>query len=199
VPTSITLKILHDVVQAAMGWFEQHLWEFRMGSRRFDLPMDEDWGTEPRMEAAKVRLREVLTPRRTVISYVYDFGDEWEHRLILTNIRQGEPGIGYPQYVAGECKAAPEDCGGIPGFYDKLDAGRRATPSSHHGGGGLDRRRTTRTRSTNSRSGSPSAGSQIAGMPPKPGSKSPPPDHRISVVGSWLPSLRVARIAGVAP
>lgn len=120
VPTSITLKVLHEVVQAAMGWFDQHLWEFRIGKRRFGLPIDEDWGTEPRIEAAKVRLREVLTPRRTVLSYVYDFGDEWEHRLILTNIRQGEPGIGYPRYVAGERNAPPEDCGGIPGFYDKL-------------------------------------------------------------------------------
>ncbi|WP_376094045.1 plasmid pRiA4b ORF-3 family protein [Roseomonas sp. CCTCC AB2023176] len=120
VPTSITLKVLHEVVQAAMGWFDQHLWEFRIGQQRFGLPMDEDWGTEPRIEAAKVRLREVLTPRRTVITYLYDFGDDWEHRLILTNIRQGEPGIGYPHYVAGEGNAPPEDCGGIPGFYDKL-------------------------------------------------------------------------------
>jgi hypothetical protein len=121
VPTSITLKVLHEVVQAGMGWFDQHLWEFRLGKQRFGLPMDEDWGTEPRIEAAKVRLRKVLTPRRTVITYVYDFGDEWEHRLTLTNIRQGEPGIGYPRYVAGERNAPPEDCGGIPGFYDKLD------------------------------------------------------------------------------
>lgn len=131
VPTSITLKVLHDVVQAAMGWFDQHLWEFRLGKRRFGLPMDEDWGTEPRMHAAKVRLREVLTPHRTVMTYVYDFGDEWEHRLTLTNIRQGEPGIGYPRYVAGEHNAPPEDCGGIPGFYDKLDIAADPSHADH--------------------------------------------------------------------
>ena len=90
-------------------------------ARRFGLPMDEDWGTEPRTEAAKVRLREVLDPRRTVIAYVYDFGDDWEHRLILANTRQGEPGTAYPRYVAGEGNAPPEDCGGIPGFYEKLE------------------------------------------------------------------------------
>ena len=132
VPTSITLKILHDVVQAAMGWFDQHLWEFRIGQRWFGLPMDEDWGTEPRTEAAKVHLRELLTPRRTVITYVYDFGDEWEHRLILTNIRPSEPGIGYPRYVAGEGNAPPEDSGGIPGFYEKLDiAANPSHPECH--------------------------------------------------------------------
>jgi hypothetical protein len=121
VPTSITLKVLHDVIQAAMGWLDYHLWEFTVGQRRFGLPMDEDWGTEPRIDVAKVRLREVLTPRKTTISYVYDFGDDWEHRLILTNIRQEEPGVGYPRYIAGEGNAPPEDCGGIPGFYEKLD------------------------------------------------------------------------------
>ncbi len=120
VPTSITLKVLHGVVQAAMGWFDQHLWEFRIGKRSFGLPIDDDWGTERCTGAAKVRLREVLNPRRTVITYVYDFGDDWEHKLILTDIRQGEPGIGYPRYVAGEGNAPPEDCGGIPGFYEKL-------------------------------------------------------------------------------
>jgi hypothetical protein len=120
VPTSITLKVLHDIVQAAMGWFDQHLWEFRLGERRFGLPLDEDWGTEPRTEAAKVRLRQVLTQPRTEMIYLYDFGDDWEHRLILTNIRQGEPGTNYPRYIAGEGNAPPEDCGGIPGFHEML-------------------------------------------------------------------------------
>lgn len=120
VPTSVTLKGLHDIVQAAMGWWDYHLWEFTIGQRRYGLPMDEDWGTAPRTDAAKVRLREVLTPRKTTITYHYDFGDDWEHRLVLTGIRQGEPGIGYPRYVGGEGNAPPEDCGGIHGFYDKL-------------------------------------------------------------------------------
>lgn len=120
VPTSVTLKGLHDIVQAAMGWWDCHLWEFTIGQRRFGLPMDEDWGTEPRTDAAKVRLREVLTPRKTTIDYHYDFGDDWEHRLVLTGIRQGEPSIGYPRYVGGEANAPPEDCGGIHGFYDML-------------------------------------------------------------------------------
>jgi hypothetical protein len=102
VPTSISLKTLHDIIQAAMGWLDYHLWEFTIGERRYGLPMDEDWGTEPRIEASKVRLRKVLTAGQTVMTYVYDFGDDWIHRLILTNVRPGEAGIGYPRYVAGE-------------------------------------------------------------------------------------------------
>ena len=122
IPTSITLKVLHDIVQLAMGWFDYHLWEFTIGKQRFGLPVEEDWGTEPRFEASKVRLRDVLKPPKTNIDYLYDFGDSWEHRLTVTNIRQGDPDLSYPRYVAGEWNAPPEDCGGIPGFYDMLAA-----------------------------------------------------------------------------
>ena len=122
VPTSITLKVLHDIIQIAMNWFDYHLWQFSVGEQRYGLPMDEDWGTEPRIDAKKVRLRDVLTARKTVIDYLYDFGDSWEHRLTVTDLRSGEPGISYPRYIAGEKNAPPEDCGGIPGFYEMLDA-----------------------------------------------------------------------------
>ena len=84
--------------------------------------MDEDWGTEPRTDATKVRLRDVLRPRRTTIDYLYDFGDCREHRLTVTNVRAGDPELSYPRYIAGERNAPPEDCGGIPGFCETLDA-----------------------------------------------------------------------------
>lgn len=125
-PTSITLKVLHDIVQAVMGWFDCHLWEFTIAKRRYGPAMDDDWGSEPRLDAAKVRLRDVLNPRKTVIDYLYDFGDSWEHRITVSGVRAGEPGISYPRYVGGEWNAPPEDCGGIPGFYATLKA--RADP-----------------------------------------------------------------------
>ena len=122
VPTSITLKVLHDIVQITMGWLDYHLWEFTIGKQKYGPPMEEDWNTPPRMDAIKVRLRDVLNQRKTKIDYVYDFGDCWEHRLIVTDIRQGEPGVSYPRYIGGEWAGPPEDCGGIPGFYEMLRA-----------------------------------------------------------------------------
>jgi hypothetical protein len=122
VPTSITFKVLNDIVQAVMGWEGYHLWEFTIAKQRYALPIDDDWGPVPRTDATKVRLHDVLRPRKTNIDYLYDFGDSWEHRIIVTRIRPGEPGAVYPRYVGGEWNAPPEDCGGIPGFYDKLDA-----------------------------------------------------------------------------
>ncbi len=122
VPTSVTLKVLHDLVQITMGWLDYHLWEFTIGGRTYGLPTDEDWGTAPRIEAIKVRLRDLLEQTPTTIDYMYDFGDCWAHRLTVTDIRQGKPGVSYPRYVGGEWNAPPEDCGGIPGFYNMLDA-----------------------------------------------------------------------------
>ena len=88
VPTSITLKVLHDIIQTVMGWFDYHLWEFAIGKQRYGLPMDDDGGTELCIAAGKVRLRDVLKPRKTIIDYTYDFGDGWEHRLTVTEVRR---------------------------------------------------------------------------------------------------------------
>jgi Plasmid pRiA4b ORF-3-like protein len=133
VPTSITLKSLHDIIQAVMGWFDSHLWEFTIGKQRYGLPMDAGWGSEPCINAGKVRLRDILKARKAVIDYTYDFGDCWEHRLSVTDVRAGEPGVSYPRYIGGERNGPPEDCGGIPGFYELLEAiADPAHPSHAH-------------------------------------------------------------------
>jgi hypothetical protein len=131
VPTSITLKVLHDIIQAVMGWFDCHLWEFAIGKQRYGVPMDDHWGAEPPLVAAKVRLRDVLMPRKTIIDYTYDFGDSWEHRLTVSNVRAGQPGVSYPRYIGGERNGPPEDCGGIPGFYELLEAIADPSHPSH--------------------------------------------------------------------
>jgi hypothetical protein len=182
VPTSITLKVLHDIIQAVMGWFDYHLWQFTIGKQRYGLPMDDDWGTEPRIDASKVRLRDVLKPRKTVIDYIYDFGDCWEHRLTVTNVRAGEPGMSYPRYIGGERNGPLEDCGGIPGFCELLEA--LADPNHPNHADAKECPTTTiPTRSTNCQSNMPSPASQTAATPLAHGSprKSPsvrPPDPR---------------------
>ena len=122
VPTSITLKVLHDIVQAAMGWLDYHLWELVIDGQTYGLPMEEDWGTAPRKVASRTRLRDVLTPGMTRIDYTYDFGDNWEHSLIVSDVRSGDPSTAYPRFIEGERDCPPEDCGGIPGFYEMLEA-----------------------------------------------------------------------------
>lgn len=131
VPTSITLQVLHDIVQVTMGWFDYHLWEFKIGGRTYGLPMEDDWGTEPRKVASRVRLRDVISPDTTALDYTYDFGDNWEHRLVVSDVRQGDPGVSYPRYVGGERACPPEDCGGISGFYEMLEARADSSHDDH--------------------------------------------------------------------
>ena len=121
VATSISLKTLHAVIQAVFRWQNYHLWEFSLGKRRYGPPNNDGWGPAV-ADASKVPLADLLGPRRTTIHYLYDFGDSWEHRLTVSRIGAGDPDRSYPRYVGGERDGPPEDCGGIPGFYDKLEA-----------------------------------------------------------------------------
>jgi hypothetical protein len=121
-PTSLTLMELHDVIQAVMGWEDCHLWAFTIAKQRYGLPTEDGWGTASLIAVDKVRLRDVLKPRKTVIDYMYDFGDSWEHRLTVTGVRAGESGVSYPRYIGGERNGPPEDCGGTSGFYEMIDA-----------------------------------------------------------------------------
>jgi Plasmid pRiA4b ORF-3-like protein len=97
-----------------MGCFDQHLWEFTIAKQSYGAPMDEDWGTALRRDAAKVRLYDVLKPRKTTIDYLYDFGDSWELRLIVSGLRQGDPAIEYPRYIGGEWNAPPRIAAAFP-------------------------------------------------------------------------------------
>ena len=169
VPTSITLKVLHRIIQAAMGWLDYHLWEFTIDKRRYGLPTDEDWGTEPRTDAAKVRLRDVLRLRTTTIDYLYDFGDCWDHQLTVTNIRTGDPDLSYPRYIAGERNAPPEDAAAYPAStrHSTLPPTphTRTMPKPRNGS-----TITIPTSSTSCQSNMPSAVSRTSATPPRFGS-----------------------------
>jgi hypothetical protein len=121
VPTSMTLKVLHEIIQAVMRWFDDQSWEFAVGEQRYGLDRDKEVGSGPRLLANKVRLRDVLKREMTIIDYTYDFNDNWEHRLTITDLRARLPGILYPRYSGGGKMAPPEDCGGISGFYEWLE------------------------------------------------------------------------------
>ena len=68
------------------------------------------------------RLRDVLVPGTTRIAYTYDFSDNWEHTLTVSDECSGDLDTACPRFIAGERDCPPEDCGGIPGFYEMLEA-----------------------------------------------------------------------------
>ena len=122
VPTSMNLKALHRVIQAAMGWLDYHLWEFTAGEHKYGMlvPNDPDWN-ERIKDAGKTKLSALLTIGVREMGYVYDMGDNWQHRIIVEKLKPAEPGSSYPQFLGGERRCPPEDCGGFPGYYEFLD------------------------------------------------------------------------------
>src|ERR1700733_4985373 len=93
VPASITLAQLHHVLQAAMGWEDCHLHEFRIGGRKFGVPdlMDQFMGGPRSISEKKVQLSELLNKRGAKVNYTYDFGDSWEHSILLEKVLPSEP------------------------------------------------------------------------------------------------------------
>jgi hypothetical protein len=96
VPLNVRLARLHLVMQAAMGWENCHLWEFRVRGVGFGPP-DPDDGFPGPLNAAKATLRLVLedTGAKT-LKYLYDFGDGWEHTLKVERILGATPGLDLP-------------------------------------------------------------------------------------------------------
>lgn len=124
VPAGLTLEQLHNVLQAAMGWEDDHLHEFSMGERRFgsSSPDNGFMGMPPVESERTVRLFGLLGRVGAKIRYTYDFGDGWEHSIVLEKRLAADPNMTYPVCTDGERACPPEDCGGIWGFYDLLDA-----------------------------------------------------------------------------
>lgn len=115
VPANIGLSELHDVIQAVMGWDDDHLHEFVFKNRRF-VGLGPDFGGfgDEVEDEDDVALGEVLQRARQKLLYRYDFGDCWEHDVILKK-RLGDKPFDALRCVAGEGACPLEDCGGVRG------------------------------------------------------------------------------------
>jgi hypothetical protein len=124
VPADLTLERLHDVLQLAVGWEDCHMHEFRIGKQRFGKPdpLERAFGRPRTASERTARLFTVLDKARAKAVYTYDFGDGCDHEIVVEKCLTPEPGRAYPACLAGERHGPPEDCGGLPGFHDMLEA-----------------------------------------------------------------------------
>ena len=120
VADTFTLGNLHHLIQCAMGWGGGHMHEFRMPPRGFGPPL-RTFGHEGEDEDATL-LREVLVRKRQVLLYEYDFGDGWLHEVLVEQIVPLDPSGHYPVCLAGARACPPDDCGGVPGYGQLLEA-----------------------------------------------------------------------------
>jgi len=129
VSSAINLRRLHDVIQAAMGWTQSHLYRFEVGGVDFGEP---DSADELAFRSAKATpLRKIAPAPGAVFLYEYDFGDSWQHRIEVEKVLPPEQGRSYPRCLAGKRACPPEDVGGIWGYEEFLQAIRDPKHPEH--------------------------------------------------------------------
>ena len=115
VPLKNKLNRLHDVIQAAMGWADSHLYEFRAGGVGWGVP-DSDGYYDGPSPASKTSLLDVLEDVGTkTIHYIYDFGDNWHHVIKVEKIDDAIPRR-IPAPCQGNRCLPPGRCGRLLGL-----------------------------------------------------------------------------------
>jgi hypothetical protein len=120
--SEISLLELHLCIQYAMGWTDSHLFEFKRGDLCFGIRYEDTELDFPDLiDASGVQVAGVLKRPGQLLTYVYDFGDYWEHKIQLNGHLDIDPDMKYPLCVSGAGNCPPEDCGGIHGFTELLE------------------------------------------------------------------------------
>lgn len=128
IPEIYTFWDLHVAIQDAMGWMDSHLHRFEVinfsaGTKEEIGMSDEEFGSEGKVLSGwEQKIAHYFSTNNPKMRYIYDFGDNWEHEIEFEDILPQENGVSYPVCVAGERACPPEDCGGVPGYQNFLDA-----------------------------------------------------------------------------
>ena len=144
VPSNYNFKQLHVAIQRAMGWesvhFDYHMHQFKMTNPQTGVkavitkpdPEDEDSASfsaamgypyTPVTDEKKAKIAKFFVNGNSKAKYEYDFGDCWDHEIILENILPAQPNISYPVCIAGERHCPPEDSHGVYGYKQLLARG----------------------------------------------------------------------------
>lgn len=121
VPASIKLPKLHVTLLWTMGWAGGHLHEFVIGHDHFGTP-DPHYDTPPLIQREDRVMLGAAIGARKAFTYLYDYGDGWEHRVTVEKILPPDPGLKSPQCLDGAHACPPEDVGGPPGYVEFLEA-----------------------------------------------------------------------------
>lgn len=119
-----TLGQLHDVLQDVMGWTDSHLHQFIIRGEYHGVPPEDDldFGMDMHDEEDTLISQVASSGGKVKFAYEYDFGDNWQHELVLEKILEPEPGSQYPRCLDGARACPPEDCGGVWGYVEFVEA-----------------------------------------------------------------------------
>ena len=121
VPGSVTLAKLHNIIQIAMGWGNDHLYLFTVVREQYGEGMgaSTDFSESKVSNAKRVELQDVALRKGAKLLYEYDMGDGWEHQLVVEKIADGAPEA--IRCLEGARACPPEDCGGPFGYAELLE------------------------------------------------------------------------------
>ncbi|MDR2286888.1 MAG: plasmid pRiA4b ORF-3 family protein [Prevotellaceae bacterium] len=121
VPETFTFHKLHQVIQAAFGWENSHLYQFSEKENGSDeiigIPTedDDDWEA-PVIDSRTKKLKEIFSKEGKRFIYIYDLGDDWVHKIILEKIVHENRKKA--ACIDGKGACPPENCGGVWGYED---------------------------------------------------------------------------------
>jgi hypothetical protein len=118
-----SLRKLHDVIQAAMGWTNSHLHLYASADRK-DIVSDPRFELDGARDEGRVKVRSFAPEVGHRFLYEYDLGDSWTHDVLVEEILLPEKAGRLPRCIGGERACPPEDCGGVSGFLDLIEAMR---------------------------------------------------------------------------
>jgi len=121
IDSEMPLSMAHEALQIVMGWWNYHLYEFAKGKDRYGVVSDFD--EDDTKDADEYELSDLLKSPQDKCVYRYDFGDGWEHELLLEKVvRSAANESLFAQCLHGKRACPPEDCGGLPGFLNCISA-----------------------------------------------------------------------------
>ena len=128
VPATYSFWDLHVAIQDAMGWLDYHLHAFRIQNpetgavNQIGIPDDSFEDDEPFLPGWDIPIVHYFKESGHRADYEYDFGDGWEHEIVLEEITSRIPHKRYPLCLDGARACPPEDCGGVCGYEEMLAA-----------------------------------------------------------------------------
>jgi len=132
-PNNFSFEMLHYAIQESFGWENAHLYQFLVFEKNKNRPyaviekksVEEDSLFESKLEkfeVSKILLNQFLNEQKKYfLIYEYDFGDSWQHLVQFEKSFSFDESNPLVSCVAGSKNCPPEDCGGIPGYYNILD------------------------------------------------------------------------------
>ncbi len=120
VPDTLPLSRLHDVLQTVIGWTDSHLHRFEKDGKQWGVPEHFEDDDIDIIDESRTKISDILTTPGDSVLYVYDFGDNWRHSVVLENILPASATMVRPVCLAGERHCPPEDVGGVPGYREFL-------------------------------------------------------------------------------